>query len=922
MEQQMDDDAVNAAVRDKVKVFGDYVEIQRSEESGTAEKRKVYVSNLDVGVDKPLLRQVFGHYGKLREIRLVLRQSIAFAYIEFEIGRSAENAIELDGKTIPGFTARKIGVAIAEKNKTNCGPDIYWPRFLHKKREADLKELFVTNFTIATTKQDLQGLFEKYGKVKDVRLLLDQSGVPRGVAFVEFEDEKSAKSALQVNGTEIDGKFISVARSDPNARGGKPKPDRDGGDREGGQQQNQQQRTRPGMGHPGRGGRGGFGSSASFVPKTASRKMQLKVPAVSGSDSVGNMGFCSHEENRNWPRWTGQESRRFQKDVAREIKFLLPSRSVKSCFSFVSNRAPTHAIYTIWNKTSADAGMQPTDLIGALRSCGGSLPKLELGLIKTMPTTKRYRYQNFVGYNFPQLVNLQPLSFVRAVSYRNDYSVFTSCLNVSMSKRPLEDSKPHYLHSSLRLTSLTDHLPTHPTNADCYSLRDLLSLRPTVAITQMYQFNYLLEPQFFFSHLPTTQPNSKPSPEVIFIVHKNPSHIETVTAMRPKPACKFIFPYLDMYGTHHSKMMVLFYEDGKAHLVIHTANLIDRDWGRKSQMCWISSLLVGKMGKPVGSNSSFGQDLDDYLASYGKELGELRARLQGFDFSREVGQIVASVPGRHDGTARDKWGHLKLNKVLKRDVELSESMKKESTIICQYSSTGSLGSDSSWLVSEFGESLAGIKSSGGSGFFAAAGPVAKKKIALVFPRVSDVRDSLQGWAAGNSIPFGNDLWMKQKGYMMPLLKKWVGVEAERDRAMPHIKTFSRVNETTKAMCRLTSHNLSKAAWGCLEKKGKQLFIRSYEIGVLLSPSYIKTSPSQTVTLKSMTASEYRAVLPELETPQEFASKGREVEDANVIIPIRFPFDLPLTPYDSNDEPWRWDVKFEGFDSHGTKRETK
>ena len=34
---------------------------------------------------------------------------------------------------------------------------------------------------------------------------------------------------------------------------------------------------------------------------------------------------------------------------------------------------------------------------------------------------------------------------------------------------------------------------------------------------------------------------------------------------------------------------------------------------------------------------------------------------------------------------------------------------------------------------------------------------------------------------------------------------------------------------------ITSANLSKAAWGALEKNGSQLMIRSYEIGVLFLP---------------------------------------------------------------------------------------
>lgn len=35
---------------------------------------------------------------------------------------------------------------------------------------------------------------------------------------------------------------------------------------------------------------------------------------------------------------------------------------------------------------------------------------------------------------------------------------------------------------------------------------------------------------------------------------------------------------------------------------------------------------------------------------------------------------------------------------------------------------------------------------------------------------------------------------------------------------------------------LASHNLSKAAWGQLQKGGQQLFVMSFELGVLLLPS--------------------------------------------------------------------------------------
>lgn len=58
--------------------------------------------------------------------------------------------------------------------------------------------------------------------------------------------------------------------------------------------------------------------------------------------------------------------------------------------------------------------------------------------------------------------------------------------------------------------------------------------------------------------------------------------------------------------------------------------------------------------------------------------------------------------------------------------------------------------------------------------------------------------------------------------------------------MPHIKTFARYS-TDFTKCYwflLTSANLSKAAWGKFEKNETQMFIMSYEIGVLFLPSFV------------------------------------------------------------------------------------
>ena len=73
---------------------------------------------------------------------------------------------------------------------------------------------------------DLNEMFGSYGSIADVKLIIDrETGRSKGFAFVTFENEDSANSALDYNDTEVDGRRVkvSIARD----------PKRDGGDRGG-----------------------------------------------------------------------------------------------------------------------------------------------------------------------------------------------------------------------------------------------------------------------------------------------------------------------------------------------------------------------------------------------------------------------------------------------------------------------------------------------------------------------------------------------------------------------------------------------------------------------------------------------------------------------------------------------------------------
>lgn len=106
-------------------------------------------------------------------------------------------------------------------------------------------KLFIGNLSYNTTENQLQDLFAAHGTVTEVDLIMDKfSGRPRGFAFVTMETKEGAEAAIKaVNGTEIDGRALTVNEARPR----EDRPPRSGGGGGGG-----------GRGGD-RGGRGGGG---------------------------------------------------------------------------------------------------------------------------------------------------------------------------------------------------------------------------------------------------------------------------------------------------------------------------------------------------------------------------------------------------------------------------------------------------------------------------------------------------------------------------------------------------------------------------------------------------------------------------------------------------------------------------------------
>lgn len=100
--------------------------------------------------------------------------------------------------------------------------------------------IFVGSLPYSLQEADLQELFEAYGEVTTVKIIIDrESGRSKGFGFVEMSDDEAAQKAISgLNGSEVSGRSIAVSQAE----------DKKPGDRRGG----------GGFGGGNRGGGGGY----------------------------------------------------------------------------------------------------------------------------------------------------------------------------------------------------------------------------------------------------------------------------------------------------------------------------------------------------------------------------------------------------------------------------------------------------------------------------------------------------------------------------------------------------------------------------------------------------------------------------------------------------------------------------------------
>ena len=526
--------------------------------------------------------------------------------------------------------------------------------------------------------------------------------------------------------------------------------------------------------------------------------------------------------------------------------------------------------------------------------------------------------------------NVSPNSQIRSIraesKRRWEQSTQTTSRTVDAKSNPVQKKKPkmeadqqHQEEYSVEHTSavpikiFTSELPVASPRISphvkmhCRSLRELIGLEgcemKQCQIQWMVIFNYLID----FEHLLDTVPELVSIANMaVFYGHGEP---QSWKQMNPGIHFQQLLPsdapnsptnplgFKVPWGVHHTKMFLIGFADGTLRVIIHTSNLLQGDVSLKTQAAYVQDFpLKTTTGVASKSGCGFENDFIAYLQSYkyiekrewsdggGTELARsLCDEVRRYEFSSAKVVLIPSTPGR--GRLDEPKGYLKLAEAIRKNVPKRAIAMP---IICQFSSIGSL--TAKWLQ----DLTCAWDASQSDGMSAQD---VQRLLKLVYPTVEEIRVSVEGYSGGGSVPGRRS--NTSKPFLQPLYHKWSSSPdslnpLHKPKNVPHIKTFYQISQDGAGMewfC-LTSHNLSKAAWGEIinTNEGRRIFTRHWELGVFVSPG--------------------------LFGKEKLVPAGADRSDDKNQIEVPLPFKLNPSRYGLTDHPWTVDATYSNPDRFG------
>lgn len=198
--------------------------------------KTLYLGNLSFSIEEEDVRDFFKDVGEIAELRFAIRDErfLGWAHVEFTTAEAAQEALKLNNKVIVDRRvilelARQRGtytrnLELARQRGVYTRGSSSMDTFSQRGGEGQVKTIYVRGFKSSDSydniKITLVKHFEKCGDITRVGILKDhESGLPKGVAFIDFAGNNEFRKALQLNGSELGGSKLIVEEAKKRKRG-------------------------------------------------------------------------------------------------------------------------------------------------------------------------------------------------------------------------------------------------------------------------------------------------------------------------------------------------------------------------------------------------------------------------------------------------------------------------------------------------------------------------------------------------------------------------------------------------------------------------------------------------------------------------------------------------------------------------------
>ncbi|KAL8564371.1 hypothetical protein ACOMHN_057393 [Nucella lapillus] len=174
---------------------------------------RIYVGSINFEIREDTIKQAFLPFGPIKSVNLswdpITNKHKGFAFIEYEVPEAAQLALEQMNGVMIGGRNIKVG---RPSNMPQAQPIIEQLAI----EATHYFRVYVASIHLDLAENDIQSVFEAFGKIKDCKLAPDPTrpGKHKGYGFIEYDTHQSQLDAVtSMNLFDLGGQYLRVGKA-------------------------------------------------------------------------------------------------------------------------------------------------------------------------------------------------------------------------------------------------------------------------------------------------------------------------------------------------------------------------------------------------------------------------------------------------------------------------------------------------------------------------------------------------------------------------------------------------------------------------------------------------------------------------------------------------------------------------------------